>query len=172
MATHRDLEERVKEGLFRQDLFYRLAVVPIHLPPLRDRTDDIAGLCEIFCDQAATELKMPRRRLSATSLEKLRHYRFPGNLRELRNLIERAYILTSNLEIGEDDLPLPQKEGTSARVNGIHADRLTIPFSTPSTSPSCWRALRRTHPADTKRNPGRHRGGGSPHGTFPQCLRI
>ena len=129
VATHRNLEERVKEGLFREDLFYRLAVVPIHLPPLRDRTADIAGLCEIFCYQAATELKMPRRRLSATSLEKLRQYRFPGNLRELRNLIERAYILTSNLEIGEDDLPLPQKEGTSARGNGIHADRLTIPFT-------------------------------------------
>ena len=62
VATHRNLEQRVKEGLFREDLFYRLAVVPIHLPPLRERRDDIAGLSEIFSQQAATELKMPRRR--------------------------------------------------------------------------------------------------------------
>ena len=96
VATNRNLEQRVKEGLFRQDLFYRLAVAPIHLPPLRGRIDDIGGLSDILCQQVATELKMPRRHLSAPAVEKLRQYRFPGNLRELRNLIERAYILTSN----------------------------------------------------------------------------
>src|SRR5271165_6021466 len=117
VATHRNLEQRVKEGLFREDLFYRLAVVPIHLPPLRERRDDIAGLGDIFCQRAATELKMPRRRLNLAALEKLRQYRFPGNLRELSNLIERAYILTSNLEIGADDLPLAQKEAASAGGN-------------------------------------------------------
>jgi len=100
VATHRNLEQRVKEGLFREDLFYRLAVVPIHLPPLRDRRDDIPGLSDVFCHQVATELKMPRRRLTSAALEKLQQYRFPGNLRELRNLIERAYILTSDPEIG------------------------------------------------------------------------
>jgi DNA-binding NtrC family response regulator len=129
VATHRDLEQRVKEGLFRQDLFDRLAAVPIHLPPLRDRIDDIAGLSDIFCHQAATELKMPRRHLSASALEKLRQYRFPGNLRELRNLIERAYILTSNPEIGADELPLAQKEGASAGGNGAHAKAFAIPVS-------------------------------------------
>ena len=127
VATHRNLEQRVKAGLFRQDLFYRLAVAPIHLPPLRERIDDIAGLCDIFCHQAATDLKMPRRHLSAAALEKLRQYRFPGNLRELRNLIERAYILTSNLEIGADDLPLVQKEVVSAGGNGARANAITIP---------------------------------------------
>ena len=129
VATHRILEQRVKEGLFRQDLFYRLAAAPIHLPPLRDRIDDIAGLSDIFCHQAATELKMPRRHLSASALEKLRQYRFPGNLRELRNLIERAYILTSNPEIGADELPLAQKEGASAGGNGAHAKAFAIPVS-------------------------------------------
>ena len=129
VATDRNLEQRVKEGLFRQDLFYRLAAVPIHLPPLRDRIDDIAGLSDIFCHQAATELKMPRRHLSASALEKLRQYRFPGNLRELRNLIERAYILTSNPEIGADELPLAQKEGASAGGNGAHAKAFAIPVS-------------------------------------------
>jgi DNA-binding NtrC family response regulator len=96
VATHRNLEQRVKEGIFREDLFYRLAVVPIHIPPLRDRRDDISGLSDVFCHQVATELKMPRRRLTPEALEKLQQYRFPGNLRELKNLIERAYILTSN----------------------------------------------------------------------------
>ena len=129
VATHRNLQQRVKEGLFREDLFYRLAVVPIHLAPLRDRIDDIAGLSEIFCHQAATELKMPRRHLSATALEKLREYRFPGNLRELSNLIERAYILTSNPEIGADDLPLAQREVASAGENGTHLTTFAVPGS-------------------------------------------
>jgi DNA-binding NtrC family response regulator len=129
VATHRNLEQRVNDGLFRQDLFYRLAVVPIHLPPLRDRIDDIVGLSDVFCHQAATELKMPRKHLSAPALEKLRQYRFPGNLRELRNLIERAYVLTSNAEIGADDLPLAQPTDASAGGNGSHANSFAVPVS-------------------------------------------
>ena len=122
VATHRNLEKRVKEGMFREDLFYRLAVLPIHLPPLRDRMDDLAGLSDLFCHQVATDLKMPRRRLTPEALEKLKHYGFPGNLRELRNLIERAYILTSNPEIGPEDLPVALKasEGNgSAEAAGL-----------------------------------------------------
>jgi DNA-binding NtrC family response regulator len=129
VATHRNLEQRVKEGIFREDLFYRLAVVPIHIPPLRDRRDDISGLSDVFCHQVATELKMPRRRLTPEALEKLQQYRFPGNLRELKNLIERAYILTSNQEIGADDLPLSQKEAAPANGNGAHPAGLSIPFA-------------------------------------------
>jgi DNA-binding NtrC family response regulator len=129
VATHRNLEQRVKEGIFREDLFYRLAVVPIHIPPLRDRREDISGLSDFFCNLVATELKMPRRRLTPEALEKLQQYRFPGNLRELKNLIERAYILTSNQEIGADDLPLAQKEGVPANGNGPHAAGLSIPFA-------------------------------------------
>jgi DNA-binding NtrC family response regulator len=129
VATHRNLEQRVKEGQFREDLFYRLAVVPIHLPPLRDRRDDIAGLSDVFCNQVATELKMARRRLSADALAKLQQYRFPGNLRELKNLIERAYILSSNLEIGPDDLPIGAKEATANGNGSAHATGLSIPFA-------------------------------------------
>ena len=127
VATHRNLEQRVKEGQFREDLFYRLAVVPIHLPPLRDRRDDVVGLSDVFCHQVATELKMPRRRISAEALEKLQQYHFPGNLRELKNLIERAYILSSHLEIAPGDLPIAHKE-TTANGNGA-AHGLSIPFS-------------------------------------------
>ena len=130
VATHRNLEQRVKEGIFREDLFYRLAVVPIHIPPLRERRDDIGGLSDVFCHQVATELKMPRRRLSPEALQKLQQYSFPGNLRELRNLIERSYILTSNQEIGADDLPLTKKDALPTNGNGgVHASGLSIPFA-------------------------------------------
>jgi DNA-binding NtrC family response regulator len=126
VATHRNLDQRVKEGLFREDLFYRLAVVPIHLPPLRQRRDDIAALSKVFCQQIAMELKMPRRCLSPEALLKLQQYHFPGNLRELRNLIERAYILTRNQEIGADDLPITPRQAVangndSAQVAGFAA---------------------------------------------------
>jgi len=130
VATHRNLEQRVKEGLFREDLFYRLAVVPIHIVPLRDRREDIAGLSDVLCHQVATELKMPRRRLTSEALENLQHYRFPGNLRELKNLIERAYILTSNPEIRAEDLPLAQKGTPATNGNGAaHPSGLSIPFA-------------------------------------------
>jgi DNA-binding NtrC family response regulator len=129
VATHRNLEQRVKDGQFREDLFYRLAVVPIHLPPLRNRREDIAGLSDVFCHQVATELKMQRRRLNSEALAKLEQYRFPGNLRELKNLIERAYILSSNQEIGADDLPLAQREAVANGNGSAHAAGLSIPFA-------------------------------------------
>ena len=106
VATHRNLEARVKEGSFRQDLYYRLAVVPIALAPLRERTDDIAGLCELFCRQASRDLKVPARRIRPEAITKLKSYDFPGNLRELRNLIERALILSAGAEIGPEDFPI------------------------------------------------------------------
>lgn len=106
VATHRDLEERSRQGTFRRDLYYRLAVVPIALPPLRDRREDISGLSELFCGQVSRELKVPARPLSAAALERLRHYDFPGNIRELRNLIERALILAPGADLGPDDFPL------------------------------------------------------------------
>jgi two-component system, NtrC family, response regulator HydG len=130
VATHRNLEQRVKEGLFREDLFYRLAVVPIHIPPLRERREDIAGLSDVMCHQVATELKLSRRRLTPEALENLRQYRFPGNLRELKNLIERAYILSSSPEIGADDLPLARRETAPEKGNSdTLAPALSIPFA-------------------------------------------
>jgi DNA-binding NtrC family response regulator len=106
VATHRDLEERVKRGLFRQDLYYRLAVVPIALAPLRKRSEDIAGLCELFCREISRELKIPVRSITPEAIEKLKRYAFPGNIRELRNLIERALILSNDSLIGPRDFPI------------------------------------------------------------------
>ncbi len=119
VATHRVLEQRVKEGLFREDLFYRLAVVPIHLVPLRDRPEDILELCDLFSKQIAAELNTPPRRISELAIENLQHYRFPGNLRELKNLIERAYILSSGDEIGVNEFPVPRSDYEVAHKNGL-----------------------------------------------------
>ncbi len=113
VATHRDLEERARRGEFRQDLYYRLAVVPISLPPLRQRKEDIPGLCELLCREVSKELKAPNRSISPRALEKLTLYDFPGNVRELRNLIERALILSVGAELGPDDFPL---SGTDNKV--------------------------------------------------------
>lgn len=117
VATHRDLEERVKQGTFREDLYYRLAVVPIALAPLRKRREDIPGLCALFCQEIARELKVPARPIGAAALEKLKSYHFPGNIRELRNLIERAMILSVGAELGPDDFPLALTKD-KAPVNG------------------------------------------------------
>lgn len=114
VATHRDLIKRVESGQFREDLFYRLAVVPIHLPPLRERREDIRVLAELFSRQIATELKLPRRLITPQALDHLQHYRFPGNLRELQNLIERAYILSNRAEITEEDFPIAQSAAAVA----------------------------------------------------------
>lgn len=111
VATHRNLEERVKNGEFRQDLYYRLAVVPIALPPLRNRREDIPGLCELFCREVSRDLKIPQRRISSKAIEKLARYDFPGNIRELRNLIERAMILSAAPEIGPNDFPIGTVDG-------------------------------------------------------------
>ena len=106
-ATHRDLQGRVTEGLFRQDLFYRLAVVPIQLPPLRERKEDIEVLCAILSSRIAKEMKVPNKPLSREALSKLKGYAFPGNVRELGNLLERALILGQAAELKPEDFPLP-----------------------------------------------------------------
>lgn len=105
-ATHRDLQERIRAGLFREDLFYRLAVVPIHLPPLRDRRSDLPELCEMLCRQIAREMNVHARTISSAAIEKLGTYAFPGNVRELRNLLERALILSRHDELQPDDFLL------------------------------------------------------------------
>lgn len=119
VATHRDLPQRVRDGLFREDLYYRLAVVPIHVPPLRERRDDIAGLAERLARQTATELNLPSRRLSAEAIQSLTQYDFPGNVRELKNLIERAYILSVREQIGPENFPMARSpELATATVAG------------------------------------------------------
>ena len=106
LATHLDLKSLVATGAFREDLYYRVAVVPVHMPPLRERPEDIPQLVERFLTAAAHDLKVPRRELSPAAMQKLCNYPFPGNIRELRNLIERACILSQGPTIGPSDFPL------------------------------------------------------------------
>jgi DNA-binding NtrC family response regulator len=112
VATHRDLEQRVHAGLFRDDLYYRLAVVPVTVPPLRERREDVPSLCALFLAQAARDLKVPIRRISATAMDILMSYKFPGNIRELRNLVERACILSNGDEISADNFPVVDRTRT------------------------------------------------------------
>jgi DNA-binding NtrC family response regulator len=102
-ATNRNLEEEVKAGKFREDLFYRLQVMPIALPPLRERTGDIGLLATFYVDRFNEEFRKPVRGLSSSAVELLERYRWPGNVRELRNAIERAMLLADRewLEPGD-----------------------------------------------------------------------
>jgi formate hydrogenlyase transcriptional activator len=93
-ATNRDLTAAVAAGTFREDLFYRLSVFPIRVPPLRDRRGDIPALVETFIARAAERLRVPRRSVDAESMQALCAYPWPGNVRELQNLIERAMIVS------------------------------------------------------------------------------
>lgn len=114
VATHRDLQLRVRENLFREDLYYRLAVVPLQIPPLRERREDIPALVEFMLAQISRDLKITPKKIQKNALEKLMRYDFPGNIRELRNLVERACILASDEEITADDFLLQANEKTSA----------------------------------------------------------
>jgi two-component system response regulator HydG len=106
VATHRDLSGRVREGLFREDLYYRIAVVPLAVPPLRERLEDLPLLVDRLLARVALALKAPARRISPAALETLSKYDFPGNVRELRNVVERACILASGPELQPADFPM------------------------------------------------------------------
>jgi DNA-binding NtrC family response regulator len=127
LATHRDLKQRVQSGEFRDDLYYRVAVVPLEMPTLHQRTQDIPALVEKFLSDASRELKVPRRALSPAALQKLQRYRFPGNIRELRNLIERACILARGDMLGAADFPLGDEAGSES--DPIHACVHAMPAS-------------------------------------------
>ena len=105
-ATNRDLEAMVQEGTFRQDLFYRLNVLPLHVPPLRNRKDDIEPLATFFCHKFSGEVKKNFVGFSEDALKALHAYYWPGNVRELENTIERACVLGKPPIIRADDLRL------------------------------------------------------------------
>lgn len=109
-ATNKDLKREVEAGNFRQDLFYRLAVVPIIVPPLRERREDILSLVDHFINKYCKQNKLEAKRAPLAALKRLTEYRWPGNVRELEHLIERAVLLSPGVEIGSD-LLLPIQTG-------------------------------------------------------------
>lgn len=104
-ATHRDLEAMMKEGSFREDLYYRLSVVPVFVPPLRARKEDIDPLIDHFLTRVAKREGIPVKSIDAEARRVLNHYDYPGNVRELENMIERAVVLSRGEIIGPEDLP-------------------------------------------------------------------
>ncbi|MDA0738717.1 MAG: sigma 54-interacting transcriptional regulator [Nitrospirae bacterium] len=105
-ATNRNLKKAVKEGTFREDLFYRLNVVSITLPSLKDRPEDLIELAEFFLTRLVRDKKRPKVSLTSQAVEAILQYSWPGNVRELENVLARAVILNTGLEITSEQLPL------------------------------------------------------------------
>ena len=144
-ATNRNLEEEVRAGRFREDLYYRLNVMPITLPPLRQRPGDIPPLVNFYVDCYSTEFRKHIHRVTPEALERLKAYRWPGNVRELRNAVERAMLLAEGDELTAEHFPMlggasaarlseqvqlpaerhrPRAVGALARRPGARAERL------------------------------------------------
>ena len=116
-ATNRDLKREVEEGRFREDLYYRLNVFPIEVPPLRKRTEDIPLLAAHFLELSAKKLNHPKPKLSQANMNQLQTYDWPGNVRELQNVIERA-IITSQSDKLRFDLPAGKVRDTTPHFQG------------------------------------------------------
>lgn len=104
-ATNKNLEQEIEEGRFREDLFYRLSVIPVHMPPLRERLEDLEPLCQFFIAEFARRYGRPPIELTPEAKQALAAYRWPGNIRELRNVLERLMIMSRNPLIEARQLP-------------------------------------------------------------------
>lgn len=148
-ATNRDLKKEVAAGRFREDLYYRLNVFPIEVPPLRDRKEDLPLLAKHFVDLSVKELHCPRPRLTRAGIAKLQDYDWPGNIRELRNVIERAVIVSRG---GALNFDLPVKHSSSipsparpTEVIGAEPEILTEPEMQRRERENLLAALRKTN---------------------------
>ncbi len=121
-ATNRELEAAVERGAYREDLFYRLNVFPIRLPPLRERAEDIPILVEYLVDRFAKQMGKPIRNIEKQTLQRLTAYDWPGNVRELQNVIERAVVLSEGETFAIDESWLDRKP--DRLVNGALVTRL------------------------------------------------
>jgi formate hydrogenlyase transcriptional activator len=126
-ATNRPLDEMVAAGAFRRDLYYRLNVFPITLPPLRERTDDIPRLVRYFVQKLARSMNKRIESVSVEAMEALERYSWPGNVRELENAIERAVILTSNGVLEVPSLEFPAGTVLAPRRNAEATERKPYP---------------------------------------------
>ena len=134
-ATHRKLEERIIDGSFREDLFYRLNVFPVRVPALRDRADDIPSLVWLFVDEFSRTFGKTIESIPRKDMEALQHYAWPGNIRELRNVIERAMILSTSPRLA---IAVPQ----TTTVSGVHSTKMADVVRDHILSvleSSCWR---------------------------------
>ena len=128
-ATARDLAADVEAGAFRSDLYYRLDVVNIHLPPLRHRPDDVAVLARHFVEKYSGVLRSPVREIDSEALKRLREYAWPGNVRELENVVERAMVLSEEETLGVDVLPAAVRDPDRVplrNVDSLPPDDLSV----------------------------------------------
>jgi DNA-binding NtrC family response regulator len=147
-ATNRQLQQLVKEGRFREDLYYRLNVFPLHVAPLRERREDIPLLAKYFVGILEKELKCPKARLTEAGVARLQSYDWPGNIRELRNVIERAMIVARGSAL-EFDLPMAFSAPASAPVVFDNSDTdqpefLTDPEIQRRERDNIWMVLQKT----------------------------
>jgi DNA-binding NtrC family response regulator len=132
-ATNTDLEDQVRQGQFREDLFYRLNVIPIHLPPLCERREDVPLLARHFLRRLCAEMKRPLMTLTPDAIRALEAYAWPGNVREMENVIERTVALTDGALIDRQDLP-PQFTGGAGHHGEVPVPRVTAAgISLPAT---------------------------------------
>jgi two-component system, NtrC family, nitrogen regulation response regulator NtrX len=113
-ASNKNLEEEIESGRFREDLYYRLNVFPVEVPPLRDRIDDLPVLVETFLEEFALQNRSKRKKISSAALAVLSQYTWPGNVRELKNLVERLSIMVDKDIIGDDDIPQAYAQGAGS----------------------------------------------------------
>ena len=116
-ATNEDLEKGIEQGKFREDLYYRLKVIEVFMPPLKDRTEDIPLLASYFLEIFSKEMGRVVKGISPEAMEILKSYHWPGNVRELKNIIERSVVLGSSEFIVPDDLPLEIRQKKSVSVD-------------------------------------------------------
>jgi two-component system response regulator HydG len=133
-ATNRDLEADVQSGKFRKDLYFRLNVVTLRMPPLRDRMDDLNGLVDMFLERIAKSLGQPKKQISHEAMRMLKTYSWPGNVRELENFIERAVALGSGQMLEPIDFPTQiSSRAIKTRVSADHestrGSRRVVPIS-------------------------------------------
>jgi len=147
-ATNRNLDDEVRAGRFREDLFYRLNVLPITLPPLRQRPEDIPLLVNYYVDTYNQEFRKKIQRVAPEAMSRLRTYGWPGNIRELRNAVERAMLLVEGDELTADQFPMAHGSGSrlSERVelppNGIDLEQLERSLVVQALERSSWNQTR------------------------------
>jgi transcriptional regulator with PAS, ATPase and Fis domain len=123
-ATNQDLKEAIKDGRFRKDLFFRLNVVSVMIPPLLERREDIPALAKYFVARYAKEMKRPNLTIHPKAIEALRHYDWPGNVRELANVIERSVVLATSDAITADDITLEAQDADGSPTEAL----MGLPF--------------------------------------------
>jgi transcriptional regulator with PAS, ATPase and Fis domain len=148
-ATNRNLEDEVKRGRFREDLYYRLNVMPIVMPALRQRPEDVPRLIAYYVDTYNTEFRKRIRRVAPSAMERLKTYPWPGNVRELRNAVERAMLLVEGDELTLDHFPVVEKraagelsESVELPAAGIDLEQLERSLVVQALQRSAWNQTR------------------------------